>query len=293
MGLGPPAQTETPTQEPPASLPETSAPPAGTLEPPPKPAPSDTPPPGEPEGGQPEGEEGKPETPASPWASATDLDGLMAVEQVAAHVEERETASFDRGRSETQSRMQPKLDGLERTWAEINRSTSDFIQSWNDAVEGGQLSADDAKRLIRNHRDAFAALSGAQLTVGFWNGVDKVIEQTGGRLGDKATGFRQRVTNMQNGLSDPTFMDDYVDALADAKAKPVREQLKEANAHIQRLELEAKTSKRTEQSPPANTSGRTGGASQGGDPSAVLRDPNATPEQKSEAFRRKHGIDPT
>ncbi len=265
--LGPQAPTApAPAESPPQGLPEGSAPEStADLIKAAGPATEAKPPEGDdsggrdgaPEGAPPEGEE--PKGPA--WSEAKDLDSLVAVEEVAQHIEGRETAAFDRGRSETHSRMQPFLQKQEETLGSIDKTMGQFAKSWNRMVKDGALTKDDIGDLLENNEGAFAALAGVHQDAGMWQGIGQVVERVGSVLNDNglAHEFVGRVQNLRKGLQDPTFVEDFVEKVAEAKTKPIRDQLKEANANILRLENEAKQAGRTETPPPAKTSGRSSG----------------------------------
>ncbi|KKN31676.1 hypothetical protein LCGC14_0821410, partial [marine sediment metagenome] len=64
----------------------------------------------------------------------------------------------------------------------------------------------------------------------------------------------------------------------------------ESEAHVKRLEAEATQTKTNSQPAPTTVAGAGGGGT-GAKPDDVLRSPSATPAEKEEAFKAKHGVD--
>lgn len=267
--LGPEtAVSPSPTDSPPAGLPEATGD---------GPAPDATPVPdkgseadaaaaaageGGPEGGEGASDAGEgEETPPPPaWAEAADVEAVLATDAVAEAVGAREAAARKAGASDTQSRMQPYLQRQEATLQKIDKGLGQFVTSWNEMLEDENrtLSKKDIAALLAQHGDSLQALAGAQFDHGIWEGIGQIVDQVGGQLENRRS-FTDRLGHMRSGGTDPTFVEDFAEAVADGATKKIREELKKANATIVRLETEAKTAARDGTKPPAKTGGRAGG----------------------------------
>lgn len=276
MGYGPNASdSATPTQAPPSGLPEVTAPPSSEElissqgvngE-----AASSTP--GQGESGSGQGAEGGGEpqpgevSPGDggepsplPWLEAQDVGQVLAIEAVASEVKTREETARRNGQSETEKRMRPTIQQTQETYAGIQDQMRQFGLSWNKLIRDGTVSQEAVEQLFESHGGTFAALVGVQQDMGIWKGITQVIERTFDHLGDSGAkaDFTQRVERLRRNMVDESFTEDFVDRVREAAAAPVREQLKEANATIARLEEDAKRDGRTSQPAPANISGRGG-----------------------------------
>ncbi len=72
--------------------------------------------------------------------------------------------------------------------------------------------------------------------------------------------------------------------------QPLRDEITELKAKIERIGEEGTAAERQNGTQAAGV-GAGGGGGGGADPSDIIKDPNATPEQKEAAYKRRYGID--
>ncbi len=309
MGFGPTADAAPATASPP---------PQGLPDPAPQPSPTDAAPASAngvasaADGGAPQGDktgegQGLPQPgadtqpppadtpPAIPWADAQDVDAVLAVESVAARLEtmraEAKTEHLEEGRRTAQSQLQPVLQGNQQKLGEIKNAVQSIVRIWNKAVKDETFSHTDATDSIEEHREAFETLAQVQLESGRWEGRGEWINLAGKIDPAIPSEFGPRFQALQQGLDDPTFTDDFLKAVGKAVADPIKAELKEANAHVARLEAEAKTAGRGETKPPAPTGGLGGAGAGKIGPDAIIQSPTSTVDEKKAAFNEKYGGD--
>jgi len=216
----------------------------------------------------------KGDAPPIPWAQIADPTELLSHEALKPHLEEREAAARKAGASDAQARIQPLWERQAASLQSLDGKMETFVESWNELLEGagdtGKIEAKDVAKLFKEHGSAIETLAGVQQGYGRWSGYQQMVEELGRVLDNKefAKEYKDRLWNMQRGLEATdeegvkSFFSDLTGALTDAATKPLRTQLAEAKAKIDRLESEAKAAGRNGQPGPADVSGR--GAAKGG-----------------------------
>ncbi len=233
--------------------------------------------------------------PEHPWAGAADVDAVLAVESVAERVktmaEEGITNATEEGRRTAQSQLQPILQANQQRLEGIDKHLGDHARAWNKLVKSGGITQEEATDIIEANPGYFDALRGVQLENGRWEGRGEWIRLAGEIDASIPTEFTPRFQALQSGLDDPTFTTDFLKAVGKAVADPIRAELKEAKANIERLESQARTAGRTETKPPATLGGRGGASAAAIGPDAIIQSPTSTVEEKKAAFKEKHGVD--
>lgn len=220
----------------------------------------------------PEGEGGdpKPETPPAPaWAAISDREELFAHEEIAPHITEREDAARNTGRTEALETMRESYQEREGRLNRIDGSMNRFLSSFHKLTRAGPegeapaISATALGDLMEEHSEAFAALTGEHQEAGKWVGAAGLINglAEAAESEDFGNKFRARLTKMQRGLSDPAIFTDMVSAISAAAKKPLQEEIKELNAKVERVGVEARAEKRNGTEPPATPAGTAGGGS--------------------------------
>ena len=203
---------------------------------------------------------------ALPWAEATDLDGLVEVEPVKAHITSRiETATKDalkEGRVEALKRVQPVADNNARTLDSIDASAKTIVKSWNEWAKSGAATKDEVSEVFTEHKEALAALAGVQTATSNAVGRIELIGELADHLEspDLKTEFQKRVADVHRGLADAELPGELAEAIADALVKPVKDELKEAKAEIAQQKVTAKTIQRDGNGSPARVDGKAAGA---------------------------------
>lgn len=194
-------------------------------------------------------------SPAPAWAAAPDVDTVLGVEAVATRVTELKAEAQEEGRRTAQGQLQPLLQGNQRRLEEIRKGTSEFTRSWNKLVRNGNITTQEATELIEDHRGTFETLAQVQMESGRWEGRGEWIDIAAKLDPSISQEFGPRFQALQQGLDDPTFTDDFLKAVGKAVAGPIKTELQEANAHIARLEQEARDAGRNGQPAPVKTAG--------------------------------------
>lgn len=220
-----------------------------------------------------EGGEGGAQEPEAPaWATVTEASELFEHESVKPLHEERlnaarETAKKE-GASETHRRLQPLIDRHQDTLRGIDGKMEEFTKQWTRLARAkgtdDQPLVDPARLqdLLDDNREAFAALSGVHRNEGIWSGAAGLVKELADAMhSDTFTSdFRPRLERMQRGDTDSSIFPDMIEAIADSAKQPLKDELKEKDAKITRLEGEVREAKRNGQAPPANPAGGAGGA---------------------------------
>ena len=211
------------------------------------------------EGGEPTGGDGD-GTP-TPAAQLTAL---------AEHVKEREKAATEKGRSETHSRMQPFLQQQTGHLRRIDESTATIaeelvtLKERAEDPEDTSVSMKDYNALLTKHKEMFPALSEQKYTAGWWGGLSNMVGAIGKHLGDDkiVEQFTPRFQAVANNDSDPTIVEDFVDAITAAAVKAALEtdRPKTAKQARDNQAAEIRQMARNGTPPPAASAGNAGGA---------------------------------
>lgn len=218
-------------------------------------------PPAEPGAEQPpEGEEAGADE--SPYKGLSD-DEVWGHETLKSRREEAESAAEKRGQSEAHRRVQPLVQRQVAELSSIDGKMQSFTDSWNELLSGGTVEAADVKSILREHRDTFAAIKGEHQRLGNQAGVQSAVMTVIGDNRELAEEFQSRIDNVfKYGADDDSFFGDLRGSIAEAETKPLKEQIKEKDLTITRLQTELKQAGREEGKPPVKPQG--GGGSGGG-----------------------------
>ena len=204
---------------------------------------------------------------ALPWAEATDLDGLVEVEPVKAHITSRiETATKDArrtGRQEALDQVKPLADRQGATLDSIDASAKTIVKSWNEWAKSGAATKDEVSEVFTEHKEALAALAGVQAATSNAVGRIELIGELADHLKspELKAEFGKRVADRHQGINDPELPGELAEAIADAKIKPLKAELKEAKAQIAQQKTTAKTIERDGTGSPARVQGKAAGGS--------------------------------
>lgn len=258
--LTPPS--DSPTTPPEGGLVPAAAPEAAPPDAQPKPGEEVTPPKADEPGAEPPKEE---PPPAPPWATTDNVEALFEHEAVAPKFQERVDGAREEGQSDAQRRMQPLLQKQQESLQAIDGRLDKFVSGWNRMVKAGTMERDQIEELLDEHKDTFAALGGTHQELGRWAGANSLVYELAQALKSQefTSEFQPRLAQLQRGLADPTLFEDMVKQIAKEATKPVKEQLAEATAKIERLETEARQAGRDTTKPPAEPPGKAAGGGLG------------------------------
>ena len=278
-GLG--SQAAPPPEETPAPAVET---PPESETPPEAAAPSET--------EEPVSTEEKPPT----WAGFKTADEVLAHEDFAVSLKEREDTGYERGRSENR-RLQGYLHTQQNTLKAIDEKGETFKAGWQALVEAAKsdqngVNMEQLRSIRAESKEMFDSLSGFHQEAAKWDGIGSVVAgiAQATESDDLGKEFGERIGQVRTGVleEDATFFDDLTTEIARAKMKPLQDELVEAKAKIGRLEGELKTAIRQEVEPPPETPSGAGN-SKGGE-SAILQSSTAGAKEKADAYERKYGF---
>ena len=245
-----------------------------------------------PEGGIPgaEGEpqqapEGEPQ-PSGWWTSLETPEALWEHEEAKSRLADSDHEGFQRGRTETQQRMQPFLQKQTQHIASIDGGVQKIVQAFNkiakakDAAGDSIIDSQALSDLLDEHASTFDALRGVHQEAGKWAGAKGVVAEMSKALNDSGffTEFDERLEGMSQGMTDPTLFPDIVERISAAAVKQAleKERTKTGKQKNTRQEAEDRAVARGGTPPPAKPTGGGGG---GGEKPYAERLPGMTPAQ--------------
>ena len=219
-------------------------------------------------------EEAPQEAPPAPaWATVHSVDEVLEHEAIAPTVLERIEEAKKEGNSQAHSRLQPYLNRLGDKLKAVDEQLPAFTNGWSTIVEQAEAGNLDSKTLRQFSSDPankhmFEALSGVHQELGTERGATEFIQGIANALKsqDFLNNFHPRVRQMirdsfdprQTGNMDPMIFDDLVTDIGSEVAKPLKAQIKELKATVDRIEGEKRDIQRTNNKPPADVGSASG-----------------------------------
>lgn len=208
-----------------------------------------------------ETEESVPTEESPSWAAFKTADEVLAHEDFAVNLKEREDTGYERGKAENQ-RVQGYLHKQQNLVQSLTGKVDSFNTSWLGIMEtakAGQAGIDmeQVLKLRTDNKEMFESLSNYKQEIGRWEGIESFVSSIATAVESEELGqkFSERANQVKTGAieDDTTFYTDIMAAATKAKMKPLENELVELRAKVDRLEEEKKTLTRQSADPPPGT----------------------------------------